>query len=491
MKSLKKLNKIREHQTEAATNGLSDERIKFFLKEDKDLALAIEAACEEHKLLRKKYPELIKLGEKDLIAKLQTNILNFYQPETVSPYVPIAAKGPWIISISGSVFYDTGGYGMLGFGHDPDAVKGMLCKSHVMANVMTPSFYQHKFAEKLKQHLGFKHKNGCPYEKFICMNSGSEAGTVAARISDANAKVMTDPEGKHNGKTIRFLGLEGSFHGRTMRTARVSHSTLETYRVLASFRKVDNLLTVLPNDIEDLKRVYEEADKNNIYFEAMFLEPVMGEGNPGMAITPEFYDAARKLTREHDTFLVVDSIQAGLRTHGVLSIIDYPGFSDCEPPDMETFSKALNAGQFPLSVLALSAKAAKAYVPGIYGNTMTANPRGLDVACAVLDQLNSDLRRNVEERGEEFLAKLYKLQEEFPAEITKVQGTGLLLSADLTPDIPVVGFDGVEVFMRQKGVNVIHGGKNALRFTPHLAITSAEIDLIIDITREALQSFKA
>ena len=40
--------------------------------------------------------------------------------------------------------------------------------------------------------------------------------------------------------------------------------------------------------------------------------------------------------------------------------------------------------------------------------------------------------------------------------------------------------------MRKHGINVIHGGTNALRFTPSFDITSEEVDLIIDATRDAL-----
>ena len=40
--------------------------------------------------------------------------------------------------------------------------------------------------------------------------------------------------------------------------------------------------------------------------------------------------------------------------------------------------------------------------------------------------------------------------------------------------------------MRIAGIGVIHGGENALRFTPHFAITSAEIDLIIGLVRDVL-----
>jgi 4-aminobutyrate aminotransferase-like enzyme len=38
---------------------------------------------------------------------------------------------------------------------------------------------------------------------------------------------------------------------------------------------------------------------------------------------------------------------------------------------------------------------------------------------------------------------------------------------------------------------VIHGGENALRFTPHFAITTEEVDLIVKIVRESLIAFGA
>ena len=43
-----------------------------------------------------------------------------------------------------------------------------------------------------------------------------------------------------------------------------------------------------------------------------------------------------------------------------------------------------------------------------------------------------------------------------------------------------------EEFMRRHGIGVIHGGTNSLRFTPHFAITSEEVDLIVDAVRQAL-----
>jgi len=185
--------------------------------------------------------------------------------------------------------------------------------------------------------------------------------------------------------------------------------------------------------------------------------------------------------------MMVDSIQAGLRAHGVLSICDYPGFQDAETPDMEAFSKSLNAGQYPLSVLALDEKMAGLYRKGIYGNTMTTNPRAMDVACAVLRGVTPALRRNIRERGEEFLSKFRALQRDLGDRITGVQGTGLLFSLELNSTYyKCYGSDSTEEYLRIKGCNVIHGGKNSLRYTPCFGITSEEVDLIVNATRDAL-----
>ena len=177
-----------------------------------------------------------------------------------------------------------------------------------------------------------------------------------------------------------------------------------------------------------------------------------------------------------------------IRAHGVLSIVDYPDFETLEAPDLETYSKALNAGQYPLSVLAANERAAALYRKGIYGNTMTTNPRAMDVACTVLDGLTPALRQNIRERGAEFLRKLEALARELPGMITNVQGTGLLFSCELSAEFKCYGTNSTEEFMREHGLGVIHGGANSLRFTPHFAITSDEVDLVIDNVRRALVS---
>lgn len=488
MSIVAKLDRLRHIGGVPLTEGLDDPVIESFAGRDPRLEQAVDAALAAVERWRAIYPDLVTADEDEQKQALQSGYVNFYPDDCVNPYVALAACGPWIVTSKGAVLHDSGGYGMLGLGHAPETVLAAMHQPHVMANVMTPSFSHQRFNTALRAEIGHCRPDGFPFDRILCMNSGSEAVTVAGRIADINAKLMTDPGGKRAGHKLHRLSLSGGFHGRTDRPARYSDSTRKTYlQHLASFRDEDTLITVEPNNTEQINQVFEWADRNRVFIEALFMEPVMGEGNPGAAIEPAFYAEARRLTREHGTLLLMDSIQAGLRSQGVLSIVDYPGFEQLEAPDMETYSKALNAGQYPLSVLAMNARAAGLYRKGVYGNTMTANPRALDVGTAVLEQITPELRANIVERGREFLDKFTRLGAELDGRITRVQGTGLLFSVELDRHrYKAYGEGSTEEYLRRRGINVIHGGANSLRYTPPFGTTSAEVDLIVEATRDAL-----
>ena len=190
---------------------------------------------------------------------------------------------------------------------------------------------------------------------------------------------------------------------------------------------------------------------------------------------------------------------------------------------MEVFSKAIHGGQYPLSLVAMGPSVS--YPGGIYGSTMTANPRALAVGTEVLKKLTPEfqlhVRRQVRtaacsrtapfvsscvrvippracslatrtdhdaesaalaccarpsptrthtlthththtvahEQGDNFKAALTSLWEKYPSVVSGVSGTGLLCAMDLNEKYDVLA---VEKQCRMRGLNVIHGGKNAL-----------------------------
>ena len=478
---------LRAHTGQRLTQGLDDATVERLAKGHPDLAAVIEAAAAEHARLKDEFAELFDLDEAEQLRAVQAGYVNFYADDAVNPYIALAARGPWVVTLNGAVLYDAGGYGMLGFGHTPAAVLDAMARPQVMANIMTPSLSQLRFDRALRKEIGHT-RGGCPFAKFLCLNSGSESVGLAARIADINSKLMTDPDGRHAGRTIKRIVVKGSFHGRTERPALYSDSSRKSYQQhLASYRGEDSVIAIPPYDVDALKQAFADAETKGWFVEAVFLEPVMGEGDPGRSVPPAFYAAARELTRSHGSLFLVDSIQAGLRAHCVLSIVDYPGFEDLDAPDMETYSKALNAAQYPLSVLAVNERAAGLYRKGVYGNTMTTNPRALDVACATLAQLTPQVRENIRKRGVEAVQKLQQLQAELGGLITNVQGTGLLFSCELSPVFKCYGAGSTEEWLRQHGLNVIHGGANSLRFTPHFAMDAEELDLLVGMVGKALR----
>jgi len=449
---------LRTHAGKRRTAGLDDAVLARFAGHA-ELNAAIAAAASEYAAIRTACTDLLDLDEDAQIAAVQTGYVNFYAADAVNPYVALAARGPWIVTLKGAVLHDSGGYGMLGFGHTPEAVLKAMAKPQVLANIMTPNLAQWRFEQALRREVGHTRSGGCPYAAFMCLNSGSEAVSLAARIIDTHAKSMTDPGGRYPGRTIKRLVVKGSFHGRTDRPALYSDSSRKAYQQhLASYRDETSVLSIAPYDADALTQVFAQAERQGWFIEAMFLEPVMGEGDPGRSVPPAFYALARRLTREHGSVFLVDSIQAGLRATGCLSIIDYPGFENEDAPDLETWSKALNAGQYPLSVLAATQETAAIYQRGTYGN------------------------------GQQALDKLRALQSELGADvITAVQGTGLLFSCELAPRFKCYGAHSVEQWLREHGIGVIHGGANSLRFTPHFALDEDELELIVGMLARAMR----
>ncbi len=437
-------------------SGINNKFIKKF-KNDNNL----KSALEKSKILINKKENL----------DYQKNIINFYNKNTINPYVPISAQGPWIISNHGAILYDVGGYGMLGFGHSPEWCLNVLKKPHVMANIMTPNKYQYDFTELLKKKIGLNRNNICPYSHFAFLNSGSESMELALRISEMN---------DNDKREKALIVLKDSFHGRTTKAAMISDSSKNVYKkYLKSFENL-NVHNIEINNVNSLRYTFEKLSKK-YKVESLIMEPVMGEGNPGVILERDFYKHARELTKFNNSNLIIDSVQAGIRATGYLSVVDYPHLKNEDPPDMEIFSKAISSGHYPLSVLAVSEKIAEKFKTGIYGNTMTGNPKALELGFETLTRLTPELTEHIKIMGENFKFMLQTIQKKYPDICLDVTGNGLLLALHINSKYKVDDKYGLEYLCRKNGLNVIHGGMNALRFTPYFLINNNEIELIYKI----------
>jgi 4-aminobutyrate aminotransferase-like enzyme len=270
MAVIDKLAPLRAHGGKRRTVGLDDAVIARFAASHPDLIEAVDAAAAEYAAIRGEFADLLDLDEAQLRDTVQAGYVNFYADDGVNPYIALAARGPWVVTLKGAVLHDSGGYGMLGFGHTPQAVIDAMAKPQAMANIMTPSLSQLRFEKAIRAAIGLN-RGGCPYE-VLCLNSGSESVSLAARIVDANAKTMTDPGARHAGRHHQAPRREGQLRPHRA-PCPVFDSSRKTYmQYLASFRGEDSVIAVEPYDIDALKKVFTDADANGWFVEAMFLE---------------------------------------------------------------------------------------------------------------------------------------------------------------------------------------------------------------------------
>ncbi len=161
MTLIDKLDTLRRHGGPAITTGLPDDTLLEFAARDPRIEQAVDGALGLFACLKDEYPELLEKAEADQVTDVQAGYVNFYPEDAVNPYVALAGKGPWIVTLKGAVLYECGGYGMLGFGHAPDNVLGAMNQPHVMANIMTPSISQKRFREALDREVGHT-RGGAP-----------------------------------------------------------------------------------------------------------------------------------------------------------------------------------------------------------------------------------------------------------------------------------------------------------------------------------------
>ena len=177
--------------------------------------------------------------------------------------------------------------------------------------------------------------------------------------------------------------------------------------------------------------------------------------------------------------MIVDSVQAGGRAHGVLSVTDYPGFETLDAPDVEVFAKALNGGQFPASLVAVGKRAEARFEAGMYGNTMAANPRGLAVMRACLEALPG-ARENVRERGTRLVEELEGVRRK-GGSIVEVRGCGLLVGMRMRGEEEA---RKAEMRLRRSGLNCVRGGGGWIRLTPWFSMSEEEVELVARVVRK-------
>ncbi|WP_025897816.1 aspartate aminotransferase family protein [Sneathiella glossodoripedis] len=376
-------------------------------------------------------------------------------PEVIFEY----GKGSYLYSKSGEKFLDfISGIAVTGFGHaHPHLVQTL--QEQASKYWHSSNMFRVEAGEILAQRL-VKHSFA---DQVFFGNSGAEAVEAGLKMMRRYHFDNGNPE------RYRIIGMNNSFHGRTLATIAAAGNPSHT----KGFFKGDMGFDHVPfGDIEKL----EAAITNETA--GIILEPVQGEG--GVLPAPDGYlKQVRTLCDQHGILLMVDEIQCGMGRTGKLFAYEWADII----PDILASAKGLGGG-FPIGACLASQKVADCMVVGTHGSTFGGNPLATAVGNAVLDLMLEDgFLETVQTHAKTLWNGLEDIQKLHPELITNVQGKGLMLGLKCT-------ISNAELIsnLRENYLLAGRAGSDILRLLPPLNLSDSEIDEALSILDKTLKS---
>lgn len=295
------------------------------------------------------------------------------------------AKGARLYDLDGNTYIDyVLSWGPMILGHAPAPVINAIKKAAGQGT-------SYGAPTELEVELARQIRHAFPsMEKIRLVSSGTEAVMSAIRVA--------------RGFTRRdsILKFEGCYHGHSDYLLAKAGSGLATLGipdslgVPADFAK--HTLTAPYNDIRTVQRIVKERGSQ---LACIILEPIAG--NMGVVPpAPDFLQALRQLTIEHDILLIFDEVISGFR-------VSYGGAQDLYriKPDLTVLGKIIGGG-LPVGayggrkeIMDLIAPSGPVYQAG----TLSGNPLAVTAGLATLKQLRA---KGVYQKLEELSAALAK-----------------------------------------------------------------------------------
>lgn len=324
-------------------------------------------------------------------------------------------------------------------------------------------------AEYLEKLISFV---GAPFEKAFLLSAGTEA-------TEAALKLMRMYGQRSNKRRLGIICIENNWHGRTLGAQMMSSNLGQ--RAWIGYEDADVhhipfpypwLLEGLSGD-EFLRQGLAQLEANGIDLTrdvcGFMLETFQGWG--AVFYPKDFVQSIAQVCRERDILMAFDEMQAGFGRTG--KKFGYQHYDVA--PDLICTGKGMGGG-VPLS--GVIGRAAIMDLPevGNMSSTHSANPLVCAAGLAVLEELESrNLVDEAARKGRLFREALESIQNQFPERISWILGNGMIM-AILFKD-PRTGIADGQFASRvaercmQKGVLVVHTGRESIKLGPPLTIT--------------------
>ncbi len=396
--------------------------------------------------------------ESELVTSGQTYLYpNYRQP----PFVFVRGEGSYLFDASGKRYLDLyAGIAVSTLGHAHPKLSAAIAEQAGKLLHVSNYFYNEpnvKLAAQLCRLTGMD-------RAFFC-NSGTEAIEATLKLARRYFYAQGQTERQ------RIIAFRNSFHGRTL--GALAATGQDKYK--DGFGPLPGVTHVSFGDLAAV-RAAMGPDVAGI-----LVEPVQGEGGV-LPAPPGFLRELRALADSQGALLLADEVQTGVGRTGTFLAFQHEGVQ----PDVVALAKALGGG-VPIGAMVCKRFLEEALPPGSHGSTFGGNPLASAAALAVLGVLENDgLLEQVKERGEELSALLAKTASKFPKLVECARGRGLLQALVLRE-----GVDARQVMsaVQQSGVLLTIAGGQALRFSPPLIVSKAELEEGVALLERALASY--
>lgn len=392
---------------------------------------------------------LVELGRRYLYP-------NYRQP----PIVLAKGQGAVVWDLAGKRYLDFyAGIAVTALGHaHPALVAAITEQAGRLLHVSNYYFNEPnvRLAEKLCRATGLD-------RVFFC-NSGAEAIEASLKLVRHHFYLSGQPE------RMRVVAFHNSFHGRTL--GALAATGQSKYR--DGFGTLPHVTHVPYGDADAVETAFGPD------VAAIVVEPVQGEG--GVLPAPAgFLAKLRRIADAHGAFLIADEIQTGVGRTGAFLACQREGVV----PDVVALAKGLGGG-VPIGAMLCRDTLAAALPPGSHGSTFGGNPLASAAALAVLDTLEREqLIPAAQRRGELLAEGLRRIAERHRNLVVETRGVGLLQALVLADHVDARALLGR---FQEVGLLLTIAGGQALRFSPPLVVTEAEIHEALTIVERVLEA---
>lgn len=419
-----------------------------------------------------------------LIAELQQCVI-------VEPYpfvIDIAQNhGMWLKTVDDQDIFDWTGYyasKLVEHNHkrlqEPEYQQRLLyAANNKLAN---PDFLSPECVEyyKLVHELAPRCMRN-PQLEVYTVNSGAEAVENMMKYFITLHREKLDEQNTES-NARRFIYFSEAFHGRTvfaLNITRLGHDPVITKdfhglvmgNTQIPFPSVDNDApyesnqTIVKQSLEAAEECLKLYGKEIV---GIIVEPMQGAG--GHRVTDaKFFQELSALAHKYGVYLGFDEVQTAGGPIGEMFMVDALNLP--HPPDAVAVAKKFGCGVIYMHHPMVD----RGVLDSTWGGTLSDMVRFVQEMKIVREE---NLIEQVSVKSERLVVGLRKLQKKHPSTICNIRGLGLYQGFSLQNSTQKAQL--VNDALETEDLLLLGAGTNSIRFRPHLSVTIADIDLLIE-----------